>query len=146
MFSHFARMPNAAQLGCLESALSDGYIKHPSTLVTIHVMDPEELDVRRDSEMRAVMKSFTERYAGKLHSAAVIIPSRGFATALLRALVAGAVSIVRRKSPTKVFATVGEATTWVESRFSQVADVHETLTQLAQLTVRTTLNGDDLHA
>lgn len=136
VFSHFARMPDAAQLKALESALKDAYASHPTQLVTIHIMDPEGLDVKRDVEMRQIMTDFTKEYSGKLHTAALIVISRGFGTALLRSIVAGVLAIVPRKAPTKVCSSVDEACQWVASRFPQMPDTPAVLRALAEKAVR----------
>ena len=129
-------MPDAIQLAALNQALQDGDRKHPGKLVTIHVMDPQDLDVKRDGEMRTVMKKFADDFSGKFHTAAIIIVSRGFATAMLRALVSGALAVIPKKTPTKVFSTVEEACDWVATRFADVADIKTVLRELAAKAVR----------
>ncbi len=139
VFSHFARMPDATQLSALNQALHDGHLNHPGKLVTIHIMDPEDLDVKRDSEMRAIMKKFSDDFSGKFHTAALIIVSRGFATAMLRALVSGVLAVIPRKAPTKVFSTVDEALEWVVTRFADVPDIKTELHALAAKAVRSSV-------
>ena len=137
VFSHFARMPDAIQLAALHQALQDGDRKHPGKIVTILIMEPQDLEGEHGSEMRTVMKKFSDDVSGKFHAAAIIIASRGFGTAMLRALVSGVLAVIPKKTPTKVFATVEEACAWVATRFADIPDIKTVLRELAARAVRT---------
>jgi hypothetical protein len=71
--------------------------------------EPPEEDVRRDS---AAMIS---RHGANLKGVACVIEGGGFRSSITRSVLSGIVLFSRNKAPIKMFATVAEASAWVDS-------------------------------